>query len=141
MKTKMRKSAVLLVALLVAVALAACGDSGDEGTTDQGGGEPTATTGGEKTVEPEAPKVPEIVVRDGAPVGGVEELEFDAGDTVRFIVSSDEADEVHVHGYDVEKEVPAGGSAFFIFPAGLEGIYEVELHHAETQIAELRVNP
>jgi plastocyanin len=140
MKKRMKTSAVALLALLLALALVACGDDGDNGTTNAGG-EPTTNAGAEKPAEPDAPEVTEIVVRDDEPVGGIEQLEFAAGDTIRFIVSSNEADEVHVHGYDVEKEVPAGGSAFFVFPAELEGIYEVELHHAESQIAELRVNP
>ena len=60
---------------------------------------------------------------------------------VRFKVRSDAADEVHVHGYDVEEEVPAGGVASFSFPADIEGLFEVELHHSEAQIAELRVEP
>jgi len=82
-----------------------------------------------------------IVVRNGEPVGGVQELEYSAGDEIRFRVSSNRADEVHVHGYDVEKAIPAGGSATLSFPAEIEGIFEVELHESEAQIAELRVNP
>jgi hypothetical protein len=85
--------------------------------------------------------VPTIVVKNGEPVGGVQELEYSAGDEIRFRVSSNQADEVHVHGYDVEEEIPAGGSARLAFPADIEGIFEVELHGSETQIAELRVNP
>ena len=77
----------------------------------------------------------------GKPVGGVAEISVEAGDDVRFRVSSPVADEVHVHGYDIEKEVPAGGTATFDFPADIEGLFEVELHHGEEQIAELRVNP
>jgi len=135
----MKTSSALLAALLVGLALVSCGDGGDDGTTGQGGGYDRGA--GEKPVKPDAPSVPEIVVRDGAPVGGVAELEFDAGDTIRFSVSSDAADEVHVHGYDLEEVVPAGGAARFSFPADIEGIFEVELHHGEEQIAELRVNP
>jgi hypothetical protein len=56
-------------------------------------------------------------------------------------VRSDAADEVHIHGYDLDKEVPANGSVSFSFPADIEGIFEVELHGSEKQIAELRVNP
>jgi len=82
-----------------------------------------------------------IVVRNGDPVGGVQELEYSAGDQVEFTVRSDVADEIHVHGYDLMKDVEAGGSASFSFPADLEGIFEVELEESGTQIAELRVNP
>jgi hypothetical protein len=81
------------------------------------------------------------VIKDGKPDGGIAEISVDEGETVRFKVTSPVADEVHVHGYDVEKEVPAGGTAVVAFPADIEGIFEVELHHSEEQIAELRVNP
>ncbi|HET9197415.1 MAG TPA: hypothetical protein VFN92_04080 [Solirubrobacterales bacterium] len=85
--------------------------------------------------------VPTIVVRDGEPVGGIQELEFSAGERIRFRVSSDAAEEIHVHGYDYSQNVPAGGTIEFDFPAELEGIYEAELEELGVQIAELRINP
>jgi hypothetical protein len=85
--------------------------------------------------------VPTIVVRDGEPVGGIEELEYSAGEEIRFRVSSDAAEEIHVHGYDLMKDVPAGGTVEFDFPAELEGIYEAELEGLGVQIIELRINP
>jgi hypothetical protein len=95
-------------------------------------GEATSGDGGE---------VPTIVVRDGEPVGGIQTLEFSAGEEIRFRVSSDAAEEIHVHGYDIAKDVPAGGTIEFDFPAELEGIYEAELEDLGVQIAELRINP
>jgi hypothetical protein len=85
--------------------------------------------------------VPTIVVRDGEPVDGIAELEYSAGEEIRFRVTSDAAEEIHVHGYDLAKDVPAGGTVEFAFPADLEGIYEAELEQLGVQIAELRVNP
>jgi len=106
-------------------------------TTDDSGSEPT----GEKQEKPADSSVPVIEVVGGQPQGGIAGLDFNQGDEIRFEVDSDTADEVHVHGYDVEEEVPAGGTARFDFPADLEGVFEVELHGSETQIAELTVNP
>jgi hypothetical protein len=80
-------------------------------------------------------------VRNGEPVGGVHDLEYSAGEEIRFEVTSDVADEVHVHGYDLMEEVAAGGTVSFDFPAEIEGIFEVELEGRQEQIAELRVNP
>jgi hypothetical protein len=100
-----------------------------EGAAGEGGG-PTAET-----------DVPTITVRDGEPVGGVQEIAVGAGDDVRFKVTSDQAEEIHVHGYDFAQNVPAGGTVEFDFPADLEGIYEVELEELGVQIAELRVEP
>ena len=85
--------------------------------------------------------VPTIVVKGGKPIGGVEELSYDAGDRIRFAVRSNAADEVHVHGYDIEKEVGPGQVVEFDFPASLEGVYEAELHESGEQIAELRIEP
>jgi hypothetical protein len=86
--------------------------------------------------------VPTIVVKDGEPVGGVQELEFSAGEEIRFRVEGDEAEEIHVHGYDLMEDIPkGGGSVEFDFPAEIEGIFEAELEGQGTQIAELRVNP
>jgi hypothetical protein len=85
--------------------------------------------------------VPTIVVRHGKPVGGIRELTYNEGERVRFKVESDVDDEVHVHGYDIMKDVKAGGSVSFDFPATIEGLFEAELENRKEQILELRVNP
>jgi hypothetical protein len=91
--------------------------------------------------KPDKPEVQTIEVRGAEPVGGVQELTFTNGDRIRFVVRSDVADEVHLHGYDVTKEVPAGGEAVFDVPATIEGVFEAELHHALVPIAEITVQP
>jgi hypothetical protein len=135
-----KRGALLLLVVLVVAGLVACGDSDDETSANT---TISIGTGGEKAPAKDegGSALTTIVVRDGEPVGGVQELGYDAGDQIRFRVRSNVADEVHVHGYDVSKEVSAGGAATLSFPADLEGIYEVELHGSERQIAELRVNP
>jgi hypothetical protein len=85
--------------------------------------------------------VPTIRVAGGQPQGGVKTLSFKKGDRIRFKVVSDVADEIHVHGYDVKKDVTAGGTVQFSFPATIEGRFEVELEQAHTQIAQLEVTP
>lgn len=118
----------VLLAVFVVAGLAACGGSD---SSESSGNSITEVTNA----------VPTIVVKNGEPLGGVQELEYSAGDQIRFKVRSDVADEIHVHGYDLMKDVPAGGSVFFSFPAEIEGIFEVELEGRKEQIAELRVNP
>ena len=56
-------------------------------------------------------------------------------------MTSDIAEEVHVHGYDREAAIPAGGRAKLRFPATIDGRFEIELHGSGQQIAELTVNP
>jgi hypothetical protein len=132
--TQFKNLAVLLLALAALAGLAACGSSDGDSTST--GGETTSA----ETKAGEAGGAT-IVVKNGEPVGGVQELEYSAGDQIRFEVDSDVADEIHVHGYDLMKDVPAGGVVSFSFPAEIEGIFEVELEGRKEQIAELRVNP
>jgi len=87
------------------------------------------------------PAVPAIEVRGGQPVGGVQELEFRAGERVRFKVTSDTAAEFHLHGYDVEQSAPAGGATTFDIPADIEGVFELEDHATGAPIAEIAVVP
>jgi hypothetical protein len=85
--------------------------------------------------------VPTIVVKNGEPVGGIKELTYNKGEQIHFVVDSDVSDEVHMHGYDIMKDVKAGGSVSFDFPATLEGVFEAELEGRKEQILELTVNP
>jgi hypothetical protein len=139
MKNSTKAAFACLAALAIAVGLAACGNSSDEtneatngGVTRPADSPESASMGG---------KVPTIVIRNGEPVGGVKQLEYDAGDEIRFEVKSDVADEVHVHGYDLMQDVKAGGTVSFDFPAEIEGIFEAELEGRKEQIAEITVNP
>jgi hypothetical protein len=87
------------------------------------------------------PRIERIWVRGGKPAGGVRRFEFKRGDRVRFSVHSPTADEVHIHGFDITKALPANKIVVFAFPADIEGVFDVELHGAHTTIAELRVKP
>lgn len=88
-----------------------------------------------------SPPIATIVIRNGKPVGGIAHLTYDEGERVRFKVVSDVSDEVHMHGYDIGKDVQAGGSVSFDFPATIEGVFEAELEDRQEQILELTVNP
>ena len=103
----------------------------DDAQPGQGGGQG----------QPKEPNVPIIVVRGGQPVGGVQELTFENGGRIRFIVESDVADEVHLHGYDIAKNVEAGGDVQFDVAASIEGVFEVELEQRVVPLAEVTVNP
>ena len=61
------------------------------------------------------------------------------GDQVVLRVSSDVAEEVHVHGYDLQQAVPAGGSADIPVTASIPGVFEVELHESGKVLYQLRV--
>jgi heme/copper-type cytochrome/quinol oxidase subunit 2 len=98
---------------------------------------PTAS----KPAKPAPPPVTQIKVEGGKPVGGIKEIDVNKGDQVRFVVTSDVGDEIHVHGYDFMKDVKPGGKVSFSFPAKIDGEFEVELESRAEQIAKLVVNP
>ena len=112
-------AAVVIVAVVLLIVLKS--DDSDESKTTKG--------------------VTTIVVKDGKPVGGIAQLTYDKGEQVRFKLDSDVSDEVHMHGYDIMKDVEAGGSVSFDFPATIEGVFEAELEGRKEQILELTVNP
>lgn len=123
-----KRTALVGVALLaVAVALLIVLSSG-------GSDESSATDAG---------KVPTIVVdKEGHPAGGVRELVYHAGDQIHFKVEVPFAEEVHLHGYDVIKEVPKGGGiVVYDLPAEIEGEFEAELEGRKEQIIDLKVEP
>jgi hypothetical protein len=82
-----------------------------------------------------------IQIVGGKPVGGIRKLKVNKGDRVRFAVTSDVADEIHVHGYDFMKDVKAGGTVRFDFPAKIDGSFVIELEKRKEQIASLEVQP
>ena len=57
---------------------------------------------------PPAPKAKIIRVKNGAPVGGVKKITVKQADTIRFTVSADQAENVHLHGYDIETTLEPG---------------------------------
>ncbi len=70
-----------------------------------------------------------------------QDLTFTEGDDIRFRVDSDVADEVHFHGYDIGKDVKAGGSVTFDVPRPSPASSRSSSRHRVTQLAEITVNP
>lgn len=135
-------AAVLWAVLQKGEATRTASDPTQETSSSQPTGEPAEVEPEEgDSKEPAYDWMPIITFEGGEPVENVQEIEVEAGDLVRFQVSSDVAEEIHVHGYDITKEVAAGGTREFEFPATIEGIFEIEMEQAGVQIAELQVNP
>jgi FtsP/CotA-like multicopper oxidase with cupredoxin domain len=134
--------AALALAILVAafVVLRPSGDGGPEQPAAQATA--TATAAGSTPAPAETP-TPKPTV-DAGPLltaAKVTEIRVAKGDTVRFRVRSPQAEEVHVHGYDLKKDLSPGKTARMSFRATIDGIFEIELEHSATQIASLRVDP
>ena len=137
-------AATVVVLIVGFVLLRPSGDSGGSGgsstssSTAASGDAGTASTSA-STAAPAAVKTIRVV--NGQPQGGIQKLSFVKGDRIRLRVVSDVADEIHIHGYDLHKDVAKGGSVQFSFPASIEGRFEIELENAGTQIADLEVRP
>jgi hypothetical protein len=118
----------------------ACGGGG--GSTS--GAEPTSTTTASTTTTSSttmmAPKTIRIVFRNGKVVGGLVHAKVDQGDHVVLVVSSDVADEVHLHGYDKHVEVTPGTPARLAFVASIAGRFVAELESRGLQILDLQVS-
>jgi hypothetical protein len=113
-----------LVVVAVVLLIVLSGGSDSSGTTDAG-------------------RVPTIVVDEqGKPVGGVADLVYKKGDQIHFKVKVPFEEEIHLHGYDVAKEVPkGGGTVTYDLPAEIEGEFEAELEGRKEQIVDLKVEP
>ena len=133
-------AAVIAVAAAIVLFIVLSGGDDDSTTTAT-----TATTTTEAQAggggQSQPADVPTIVIKDGQPVGGVQELTFTSGDDIRFDVQSDADWEIHFHGYNVMEDVKAGGEVSFDVPAEIEGVFEVEIEDTATQIAQVSVEP
>ncbi|WP_143737561.1 hypothetical protein [Microbispora sp. GKU 823] len=66
-------------------------------------------------------------------------IEVTKGQTVRITVTSDVADEAHLHGYDKEASLQPGTPASIEFVADETGLFEMETHESGLQLFQLVV--
>lgn len=85
----------------------------------------------------------ELVLQDGASSRPDRTLSATRGEVVSVVVRSDEAVTLHLHGYDRELEVPAGGEATLRLEADIAGRFPVESHasHGHDTILYLEIQP
>lgn len=80
-----------------------------------------------------------VTVKDGEMNPPPRRVPVQRGQTLRLVVRSDHADHVHVHGYDLEKQVTPHRPAVVTFTADQVGVFSVETHHTGLQLAQLQV--
>jgi hypothetical protein len=123
--------------------LASCGGD-DEAVTTTTETTQTSQTQPTTLTDPtpdEGPAVVTIVVANGAPKGGIVRETVEKGDRVVLVVRSDVTDHVHLHGYDIMRDVAPGSLARLRFRATIPGRFEVELEDRGVQIADITVQP
>ena len=141
---------IAAVIAVVAIIVLTTGGSDDTSTDDSANtagqqtatatATPTAADGGDATPTPTPTAKPKPVV-PLLVAGKIAELRYKEGETVGFRVRSDKPEEVHVHGYDIKKDVGAGETVNVAFKGDITGIFEIEFEDSAQQIAELRVDP
>jgi hypothetical protein len=138
---------IAVAILVLAVVLLSGGDDNSDNEKPAATATATATATAGETTTPEAtgtPTPPRKQAVDPGPLltgEKVVKIEVDKGDTVRFRARSPQDDEVHVHGYDLKKDLPANTTVSMSFKATIDGIFEIEFEEQGKQIASLRVNP
>jgi copper(I)-binding protein len=143
----MKRIVLAAACVLATVALAGCGsdDNGSASSIDTTTtAETTAsdtTTETTTTTDVETPTVVRIAVVDGQPQGGIVRQTVTKDDQVVLVVTSDVADEIHLHGYDISRDVAAGGTVRLPFKATIPGRFEAELESRGVQIADITVEP
>jgi major membrane immunogen (membrane-anchored lipoprotein) len=128
----------LLALGLTAVLLTACAES-DPSTVSLPTATPTASPSPVSTLPSGVDQLVEVTVRNGQVVGGAERVKVKLKSVVRLVVTSDVADEIHLHGYDETADITAGGTATLTFTASIPGVFEVELESAELVLARFQV--
>ena len=140
-----RNSRIALLAAAAVVAVAAIVIIGTGGGDEKKDTTSAATTAAPsttaRTTATTAPAIPVVTIRGGQAVGGEQTITARSGERVRFEVTSDAAHEVHLHGFDVAKDVRAGGSVTFDVKADAPGIYEFEIEDTGTKIGQVKVEP
>ena len=144
--TRNTRIALLAAAAVVAVvAIIIIGSGGDDNndSTTAAQTTPAATATGTGTVTTPAPKpsIQVITIKNGKAVGGVQTVSVKKGDRARFKVVSDADHEIHLHGFDIAKDVKAGGSVTYNVKTDAPGIYEFEIEETGTKIGQVKVEP
>ena len=135
-----------MIAIVAVVLFASSGGNGDDPATTGAQATATPTAGSDATPAPTETATPTATPTPTPEppllqTGKVTKLRFKQGETVRFRVASPGGDQIHVHGYDIEKDIPAGKVVTVSFPADITGIFEIEFHGTAEQIGQLRVDP
>lgn len=122
--------------------LSGCGD-------DPGEQSPTNSPTAQESPDPAPPSPPpaemdevelfEFEITDGEVSPSLARAEVAQDATVRIVVTSDQADELHLHGYDLTAEVGPGQEGVLEFVADQAGLFELETHDTHLVLLQLQV--
>ena len=148
----LRRAARLVVVAGVVWALGGCGgdassahDSSSTSTTSAGtsarAGDPSSPTASGSSSSSATPRERTIAVtlERGRVTPAPRTVDLRVGETITLTVTSDHADELHVHGFDIEKQLPAGQAVSVELTGQSPGVYEVETHEPALRLLKIAV--
>ena len=139
--TRLRIAIAVAVIAALAALFSLVRPEDEQGTAPRAVDVTTATTHTATAPMRERPKISEIAIRDGRPIGGPLSARAREGELVELRVYADVIDDVHVHGYDLTARVTPTSFARLRFRATITGRFEVELERRHVPIGRLIVVP
>ncbi len=127
----------LVLAWCLSVPVAGCA-AGDDARTTISDPAP-ATSSAAPTGNGADVQLVEIEVAEGQASVAADRVEVALGEQVRLAVTSDTADELHVHGYDQSVELVPGRQTTLELTADTPGLFDVELHESGLLLVQLEV--
>jgi plastocyanin len=133
-----------LVGLALATVLTGCAGTDSAATPGSGSSTAASSTASASTATAAAPTAAagqrvEVTVTGGQVSGDTGRVPVPVGEQVTLVITSDVADEVHVHGYDLTADLVPGQPAELSFAATIPGVFEVELHEVGTVLLSLQI--
>lgn len=135
---------MLLVGVAVVGLVTGCGT-----TVDSGAAGPSATptapsigAGDDPAPLVEVPPngtVVSVLFEQGRLVQKSDQVEVERGSTVFLAVSTDVADDIHLHGYERMAPTTPGDQAVLEFTADRSGVYTAELERSGVRLLEVTV--
>jgi Flp pilus assembly protein TadG len=117
----LRRLTSVAIAALTAATLAGCSSGSDGSGSGKG------------------PVAVKVAVKDGKVEPPTHRVDVKVGQKVRLTVTSDQDDELHIHGVDIEKPLHAGRPLTVEFAENQSGVFEVETHESNLQLVQLEV--
>jgi hypothetical protein len=140
---------IVLVAALAVWLTAACGGSKNTGGTSSTSAQASSSASSSSATPSSAAQQPpagaatfDVTIANGQVTPTNASWQAKVGQPVSVRVTSDAADELHVHSSpDHEFEIAATPNQVFTFTVDVPGSVEIELHKLDKTIATLQVQP
>lgn len=134
-----------LVVLMAAAIVVGCGQNqtgdGETAPSQAAASAPKAAAKSQGADDKGQSVIADYVLLEGKLVAGSPLVKATEGDAVTIRVSSDLAEELHLHGYDLKLAIKPGVIAELNLIADKAGRFEFELHKAHKALGVLEVQP